>query len=227
MTEHSDHRVCGIDASIVEEFLTLLRDRYASAEKANYFLELKTGISAINTGITNQRDALSHLVTLLNHPEWSREEQEKQYGNIEEHLRRATIEPYETALAEKWKEATKCLKQYRESVLPLLHISSLAGAPEAKVIRSRLEAVSRARATSRMAKAENTWNEVWEDGVKALIEAFDETTAIMHELQDWIDRANQERELAKSARRHRTQVWIALGLFVLAAVLAIALTYKG
>lgn len=86
-----------VNEEILEKFLALVRDRYPLADKANYFLETKEKQSGINIAITNQRDVLSHLVTLLT-PGLSVDGQTAQLYTAEEHLRRAILESYETAL---------------------------------------------------------------------------------------------------------------------------------
>ena len=91
-------KVCGIDINVIADFLVLYRDKYPIVNKASYFLEIQQGVSAINIAITNQRDAMSHLVSVLNHPEWTVEQQRQQIANAEEHLRRAAMEPYDVAL---------------------------------------------------------------------------------------------------------------------------------
>jgi len=94
----SPQKFCGVDAKLLEEFLILIRGKYKGADMATFFLEKHTGISNIY-GITNLRDVLSHLATFLD-PSTPEDKRRDQRGNAEEHLRRTTIEPYETALAE-------------------------------------------------------------------------------------------------------------------------------
>ena len=53
---------------IVTDILKLFTDLYPLIDKANYFLELHAGASGINVGVTNLRDAVSHLVTVLENP---------------------------------------------------------------------------------------------------------------------------------------------------------------
>ncbi len=62
---NEEFKILGVEASIIEQFFILIRDKYPLVDKANYFLEINTGLSGINVGITNQRDALSHLCTII------------------------------------------------------------------------------------------------------------------------------------------------------------------
>ena len=59
-----DDSVLGVEREIIEGFLTLFRDNYALARKATHYLESNERESNIH-GITNMRDALSHLVNAL------------------------------------------------------------------------------------------------------------------------------------------------------------------
>jgi hypothetical protein len=83
-------RILGVERAllirILVRILELLRDKYPLADKANYFLE-RQGYSGINTTITNQRDAISHLVTLLADHTLDHDGQLAQLHNAEEHLR--------------------------------------------------------------------------------------------------------------------------------------------
>src|SRR5579864_1125801 len=86
-----------LDRGLLVSFLCLFRDRYPDADEAAHFLETKTGISATSVTVTNQRDALSHLVTFLG--KRGVDEQQQQLHHAEEHFRRAIIEPYQVAAA--------------------------------------------------------------------------------------------------------------------------------
>src|SRR5947209_18289498 len=109
--------VCGVPRLHVERFLLLIRDNYKKADKATFFLEQRSGIVNIQ-GITNMRDVLSHLVTLLD-PATPDGKWEEQLGNAEEHLRRAIIEPYEIALNELTVKFEELYDRYRQLVLPI------------------------------------------------------------------------------------------------------------
>jgi hypothetical protein len=82
-----------VHRELICRFLSLVRDNYAKADKASYFLERRAGVSNA-CAITNLRDVLSHLATLLD-PTTPPDKRADQLSNGEEHLRRAIIEPYE------------------------------------------------------------------------------------------------------------------------------------
>jgi hypothetical protein len=105
------------ERDLVLRFLALIRDSYKKAEKAAYFLERRAGV--LNTcGMTNLRDVLSHLATLLD-PATPARKRADQLASAEEHLRRAIIEPYEIGLASLTEKFTQDYETYRKDVLPV------------------------------------------------------------------------------------------------------------
>ena len=68
MSDQIPDKICGIERDIIERFLTLIQEKFHQVDEANYFLELNLGQSGINIAITNQRDVLTHLVTILTNP---------------------------------------------------------------------------------------------------------------------------------------------------------------
>ena len=179
----------GIEREIIEGFLILFRELYEKTDLANYFLELRAETSGINIAITNQRDALSHLVTVLNNPTWSLNKKREQLSNAEEHLRRAILEPYERSVTllmervlvevEQWK-VLGCASDGDE------HLTLLS-------VRSELNEINELRKKGRSAKGENTVNANWERGVDFFTDAFDRLTVLDHK----VEAAN----LAKKAQR--------------------------
>jgi len=204
-------KICGIESKTIEQFLELLRDKYPLADEATYFLETNQGVSSITSSITNQRDALSHLVTLLSHPEWTEEQQREQLTNAEEHIRRACIEPYEIAVSLEVEKISTVLKRYREVVVP--HREKLfPTAPDYGSIQRRVRAISEARIKARSAKTENRWSSRWEEALKLHISTFQDARALLHELEGWVDRGDTKKD---SRQSHQLHVWH----FVLAIVL--------
>jgi hypothetical protein len=111
--------VLGVERDILEKALLILRDRYHLATEANLVLELYAGTSGINVSITNQRDAITHLVSLLKADGGNRDAQVAQVANLDEHLRRAVSEPYELAVNVLEDKLATILQQYKEEVLAL------------------------------------------------------------------------------------------------------------
>jgi hypothetical protein len=168
--------VLGVDREIVEEFLVLFRERYELADKANFFLEAR-GVSSINVTVANQRDALSHLVTVLRRPDLSRRQQLDQLASASEHLRRATLEPYAIAVAEYSLDVLAVREEYKSKVLPLIvrgRPPELARAPALDDVDKALRSIWAKRDRGRAAKARNAVDDEWELGVEQLILAFDE-----------------------------------------------------
>jgi hypothetical protein len=200
-------QVLGIDRDILEDVLCLFRDYYHLATQANVFLELHTGTSGINTAITNQRDSITHLVTLLRLEEKTRDAQIKQLSALEEHLRRAFIEPYELAVALTEDRLNELFKQYKETVLSTSTMNNLQLAPPAAdVIQTQISAINSMRETARISKTENQLNHNWADGAKAYIVAFSDMEALANRLEGYILQAKQIRDHEEQTRLAREEI---------------------
>lgn len=187
----TNKKIAGVDADIIEQFLLLLKDKYALVDKANYFLESQ-GVSGINIGMANQRDVLSHLCTILDRPELSHDEQIGQLASAEEHLRRAIIESYQKGCTKKLSDFMATYKQYETIVIPLkAQDVSLTSAPTIESLHVRLDEVQRLRSAGRAAKAQNKWDKEWETGVVSLIEAFNIVVEMQRDIEGYISRAQQ------------------------------------
>lgn len=189
MANENNEKIIGVDRDILVGFLELIRDRYGVADEANFFLEVNTGESGINIGITNQRDVLSHLVTLLkecnNKTNFSLDEQRAQLNNAEEHFRRAIIEPYEYAVDLKIDEFAGVYRRFQwQSHIPLASYC-VSGLPATESIISRFTAIKKKRTDARAAKRENSWSATWEAGVKKIIDAYTDIDKLIGEINDY------------------------------------------
>ena len=186
--------ICDIEESVVEDFLLLIRNNYSRADKAMFFLEQRSGILNLQA-ITNVRDVLSHLATMLN-PKLTEEQRREQLGNIEEHLRRAIIEPYEIALSDAMEKFSGVHNEYKRLVLPIkADHAALQHAPNAVSIEASLREIGQLTARGRSGKGKNLWNAEWEEGVTSFVEAFDKLAALHIELEGYLFKAQQiERE---------------------------------
>lgn len=186
--------ICDIEESVVEDFLLLIRNNYGRADKAMFFLEQRSGILNLQA-ITNVRDVLSHLATMLN-PKLTEEQRNEQLGNIEEHLRRAIIEPYEIALSDAMEKFSKMHGDYKRLVLPIkTDHTALQHAPNAVSIEASLREIGTLTAKGRTGKGKNLWNTEWEEGVTSFVDAFDKLSALHIELEGYLFKAQQiERE---------------------------------
>lgn len=214
--------ICGVERDIIERFLTLVRDKYPRVDEANYFLELNLGTSGINVAISNQRDVLSHLVTLLTNSDLSREDKLAQIADAEEHLRRAIIESYEQAVSLKLDQFIKVKAEYETTVLLLKGNSPLlASAPDLTSINARLRTITELREKGRATKARNRWDAEWENGVENLIAAFHHIEELLQTLGPHIVVAHQVRETKKNS----LLAWWGLLATLASAVLSIILAY--
>ncbi len=167
--------ILGVEREIVEEFLQLLRDKYPIVDEANHFIEHNVATSGINVAITNQRDALSHLCTILTRTDMTMAQKRAQIANAEEHLRRATIESYEIAVIILNDRVLDLLEAYKKEVLPLPLEDDplLSSAPNLEKISSIMRQITDLRDKGRHAKGLNHWDHMWEEGVESFIKAFD------------------------------------------------------
>jgi hypothetical protein len=203
MVKDEKNLVLNIDKDIIEKFLKLARDRYHQVDKANYFLESNTNISGSNIAITNQRDFLSHLCTLLQNPKLSRDQQLDQISSAEEHLRRAIIESYQLVVSIKQKDIDTLIQNYIKLVVPIQRKEpTLSSALTIQTIRKRQDEIKELKTKGRTAKSRNTWDEEWEQGVKVLLEAFVKAKNLEEELEKYIIRAQQRSD-------NKTQIWLA------------------
>jgi hypothetical protein len=188
------NRVCGVDKVLIEQYLLLIKNNYRRAEKATYFLEQRTGLVNF-VGVANMRDALSHLVTLLdeNTPD---DQRQAQLISAEEHLRRAILEPYNISVNRLTVRFKELYENYRHRVLPVQDKHPiLFGSPNDVAIRSSMREISDLVSKGRAAKAKNLWDPGWEDGVASLVEAFDRLSELYSQLEGyWFKYEHMERE---------------------------------
>jgi hypothetical protein len=163
--------ICGVERKPVESLLELIRDNYKKADAAHLFLEQRTGEANVY-GIVNLRDVLSHLAALLN-PNTPDGKRWEQLANAEEHLRRAIVEPYETAHNKLIVQFDDLYEQYKRDVLPVQErYAGLHGAPNSGCIEAQLEEVRGLTSNLRLAKAKGLWDPEWETGVTSFIEGY-------------------------------------------------------
>lgn len=212
-------KVCGVSRIQIEQFLTLIRDNYKKADKATFFLEQRTGVVNLQ-GITNVRDVLSHLVTLLN-PDTPEDKRHEQLGNAEEHLRRAIIEPYEIALNELTVKFELLYKNYKTRVLPIqAKHTTLQNAPNAVSVEATLEEIRDHTSQGRAGKAKNLWDPEWEQGVANFIDAYDKLFKLYTNLEGHWNNYEQ-------IRRDRKSTWLhisAISIGVIGIVIALLFT---
>lgn len=193
--------VCGVERDVLEKFLTLIRDKFPAAVEAGFFLETVVGVSNISE-MSNLRDVLSHLVTLLRQE--CPKENDAQYANAEEHLRRATMEPYQRAVSHIGVQVMKMYEEYRTYVIPIIDKDIVfSSCPNLVSIEARLGRVREMRMDGRRSKGENTWNAQWEVGVQNLIQAFRELESLRFDLEGGLSKYfNLRRE-----RKTRMYFW--------------------
>lgn len=212
-----EEKFLGVEKTLLEEFLVLLRDKYKIADAANYFLESRAGISGSNVAVANQRDTLSHLVSFLSDPEQKTEQDRRdQIAAAGEHLRRSVIESYQYAVHDNMGKLSELVDEYKKTVL--LSSRELKGAPTYEAIKIRKSAITKLAEEGRNAKARNVWDEQWEEGVKKLIKAYEETDRLIDELEKYHLRAEQISQNKKNSRLAYTGIILSV-LFGISGVL--------
>jgi hypothetical protein len=215
--------VCDVDKAILESFLILIRDNYKKADEAAFFLENRAGITNVH-GITNMRDVLSHLATMLDRktpPEKKRD----QLNNAEEHLRRAVLEPYEVALSKLTAEFKTVYNNYKSQVLPNIteHIS-MHSAPNIAAVDARMRVIADLAAKGRKAKGKNLWTDEWEAGVISYVEAYDKLTSLRSELEEYCLKHTQITQSNNSIRLGRLGIALTVIAFILSIVVTVLIT---
>lgn len=212
---------------IIYRFLTLIRDNYKKADKAAYFLERRAGVSNI-CAITNLRDVLSHLATLLALDTPS-DKRRDQLANAEEHLRRSIIEPYEMALGELAGNFKTLYDRYCEQLLPVKdRHPSLHGAPNEIQIKAQLSEIDGFAESGKRAKARNLWDDDWEVGVEGLAAAFDKLSDLKEELDSYWFRFEQIQRDIKASESEVVQTRLGtrgITATIITFFLGCALTY--
>jgi hypothetical protein len=222
-------KILGIEIDIIEDFLKLIKIMFPLADMANFYLE-RNGISGINVAITNQRDALSHLCTILTNRDLNYEGRKAQLAHCEEHLRRAILEPYEIALTTKLESCQKLFEEYKENVIPIKEFcSTLQSAPDTENILSIISKLGGMRIKGRDAKRINIINKDWKNGVKELVEASDLAMELENKLENYLGRAKQidiEAKIERSSRKSHMFFWWGIIATFVATILGIIITWK-
>lgn len=212
-TNSSDELVLGVDKKLIEDFLTLIRDNYKKTDEATAFLEHRARVSNVH-GITNVRDVLSHLTTLLD-PNTPPDKKRDQLNNAEEHLRRAILEPYEVGFSKLIQDFILVYENYRQEVEPIIdqHVA-LNSAPNQQIVDSHLTEIYGLAKRGRHAKGKNLWTPEWENGVANFIDAFDKLAALKSELEGYCykyQRIRHDSEQTKELESLRGQVTVLTG----------------
>jgi hypothetical protein len=213
------------EKEIFFRFLILVRDNYRKADKAAHFLERRANV--VNTAsMANLRDVLSHMATLLD-PRTPALRRSDQLASAEEHLRRAIIEPYELGLGELTQKFGPVYDSYRGRVIPLMETEGFRTAPNRVEIDNRLRDVDDLAEKGKYAKGRNLWDEEWEAGIEALIEAYDQLSSLHHEIEEWVFKSRQHHVSAHHTWLHRWAIALAIGGIIVGIVFGYLFTRYG
>lgn len=162
--------------------------------------------------LSNLRDVIFHLATLIsviNDPAKTKAKNQ-QLGTIEEHLRRAIIEPYEHAANIRLGKLKELYENYLKIVCPI-SIKLNPRPIDKDEVKGRLEAAEELIRKGRDAKKENDWTQKWEEGCKAFVTAFKEADTLNDILSIQIAAAD-------TYWRNRKTLLIGIGAAILIAV---------
>lgn len=197
------------DKKILEKILITIRDKCPAALEAITHLETKTGKKATQA-LNNIRDVLFHFATTVRELGKSTETIKQQLGPIEEHFRRAIIEPYEHAANIRAVELDELWENYLETVFPITH--KLNPCPTTTdEQKGKINNIKDLIRKGRDAKRENAWTSIWEQGCKAFEKAYDESDKLRDELRAEIARA-------VGHKRNRRNIMITIGAGFLIAL---------
>jgi uncharacterized protein YukE len=187
-SSHASHdTVCGVDRRIVERFLGLIRDNYPKADRAMFFLEERAGVTH-TVAITNLRDVLSHLSTLLQ-KDTDPQRLEDQVVHAEEHFRRAIQEPYAIALGSR-REAYKPVYERYIKIFGYIRRAQkrglFGGAPTQEAVEQRIQRISALASEGRSGKLHNQTDDIWDQAVANYGKAYDDLSSLMDQLSTHI-----------------------------------------
>lgn len=223
--QNTEDYICGIRKEIVEKALILIRDNYRKADESCFFLEERAGINNVQA-ISNMRDAISHLVTLLD-PNIDEVKREHQLANAEEHLRRAIIEPYEIAIDNLLVEFYKIYVPYKEELLPVKDRHPvLNSAPNHISVNARLKEFHDLTTKGRSGKGKNLWDTAWEEGVLGFVDAFEKLSALKADIETHWYSFQQIRRDRKTTALTIWGIVATIITFILGAIIAWLLTKK-
>ena len=182
----------GVETDIIEGMFDLIL-KYPLADDAGVYLETRTG-EQNQAGVANIRDALSHFRTIIANATTAtpatHDDRKAQLASASEHLRRATIEPYERCANIVVKEKIQSLYSiFVHEVLPRRHklIAKGHNVPTLEAINTKLRVITGLVAAGRHGKRENDWTERWGEGLKQLKEAHELAENLRDELQQIVD----------------------------------------
>lgn len=174
---------------ILKKIFYLIKDKYPDVERANILCEERSGSKSAQA-LNNIRDTISHLRTVFENWDKPHEFKVKQLATIEEHLRRAIIEPYELASKKEIKLLHDNYTNYQNIVLPIIH--KLNPLPlDANAIELRINTINTLMQDGRKAKSTNDWTPQWEEGCKAFDRAYEQAKQLNHILKEDIIRADK------------------------------------
>jgi hypothetical protein len=215
-----DERILGVERELLVRFLVLIRDNHKKANAAHVFLEQRTGTSNVY-GIANLRDVLSHLATFLGDG-LSLEKRREQLANGEEHLRRAIVEPYETALNSRTVHFEDLYAKYRRQVIPIKDRHAvLRMAPNVVSVEATLDEIRALTANGKDAKLRNLMDPEWEAGVVNIVDGYKKLDDLTREVEGYYDKWEQLR----MDRHSRRLAVLSIVLTLLVGALGIWVSY--
>jgi len=161
----------GIEVDILERMIDLLRERYSAASVALTFLEVMTQEYDI-VGLANQRDVLSHFASICA-PSKARREREENLANAEEHLRRAIVEPYQTAVEVRLDRFISEYDFYDRKLVKKEKSVKLDKIVNHDYIREEIETIKELLKEGRDKKNCNIWDTKWEEAVRCFTIAYE------------------------------------------------------
>ncbi len=136
-----------------------------------------------------------------------------------------SIEPYELAVAALSEKFSPIYDGYRERVIPLAGVEGFRTAPARLSVDSRLEEINQLAELGKLAKARNQWDEEWEAGVSALIDAYNKFADLHGEIEEWVFREKQHSfqiEATRTATHHTGLHVKGIWIGIVGALIALA-----
>lgn len=185
----SGKTVAGVEIEIVERALEVLSKLFPVADKATYYLEIKSDFEVVHIGMANQRDALSHLVTLLTE-DLNYDDRCAQIRHMEEHLRRSVTMPYAQVVMVRATRIIEKLKSYKERSERVVGRPELGGDLDPDSIQNELRDILHLRASGLEGAQDAESHEMWSQRAMDLVTAYNRIEALESRVAEALEMIN-------------------------------------
>ena len=204
-----NNKIAGVDIKHLEWLVTIIRDKYSAVKSGVKYLENMEGEYDL-TALANIRDFLSHIETSFKHNIHDKEI-EANINQAEEHLRRALVEPYHTALDVKLQKFLDEYREYEEAMLPNEAKYGLSEITDHNAIRHDIHRINTFLNEGRKRKGGNLWDNSWEEGVENFVQGYELAIELHNNLKEYKEHYYINKyTYDKNAQQKRMAIFLAI-----------------